>query len=188
MLQHNNQQVKDLLSYMKDLGFAFEVLGGYPRDLYFGRTPRDMDVCCWNSKPDTVLWNDKFMKLKAYLVDNSLYNSDFSVKNEYPSDRIYGYIRTVIDVDIIFWVENFTSAEAILGWFDYNINQFRLVRDENSGVITGQPWEELMNFGQLQQLRKSELTDVRIRNTHRLAKEVGWLDNSNTIYPLGGVQ
>lgn len=188
MLQHEDQRVKNLLSYMNDLGFDFEVLGGYPRDLHFGRTPRDMDVCCFNNKPDTVLWNSRFIKLKSYLVDNDLYKSDFSVNSDYPSDRIYGGIRTVVDVDIIFWLENFTSAEEILGWFDYNINQFRLVRDEDTGVVVGQPWEGMFNYGRLKQLRESELTDVRIKNTLKLAKEVGWLEQSTISYPWGGVQ
>jgi len=186
MLQHENKQVLDLLCFMKDLGFDFEVLGGYPRDLHFGRIPRDMDICCWNCKPDTVIWRDKFMKLHSYLKDVGIYKDEFAVNSEYPSDRIFGGLRTTVDVDIIFWMENFTSAEAILGWFDYNINQFRLVRDEDTGIVAGKPWEGLMKFGQLQQLRESELSDVRIRNTHKLARDVDWLDKTNLLYPWGG--
>jgi len=188
MLQHENQQVKDLLCYMSDLGFDFEVLGGYPRDLHFGRTPRDMDVCCWNCKPETVLWRNRYVKLLTYLQETGLYKSDFAVNSEYPSDRIFGGLRTTVNVDIIFWVENFNSAEAILGWFDYNINQFRLVRDEYTGVTAGAPWEHMFNYGRLKQLRETELSEVRIKNTLKLAKDVGWLEKSTISYPWGGVQ
>jgi len=188
MLQHENPQVKDLLCFMSNLGFNFEVLGGYPRDLFFGRTPRDMDICCWNIKPASMEWDKMYSRLLTYLQVNGLFKSEFTVNSEYPSDRIYGGLRTVVNVDIIFWMENFTSPEAILGWFDYNINQFRLVRDEDTGIVIGQPWEGLFKFGQLQQLRESEISDVRIRNTHKLAIDVGWLDKNNFLYPWGGEQ
>lgn len=174
MLQHENPKVRALLDFMSRIGFEFEVLGGYPRDVYFGRSPRDMDVCCWNNKTATVLWRNRLLRLMSYLQDNELYMDDFEVDSDYPSDRIYGGIKTTISVDIIFWKEDYKSPDDILSMFDYNINQFMLSTDWVTGNVQALPWEKMNNFGTLTQLRDSELSDLRIHKTKVLAANVGW--------------
>ena len=117
-----------------------------------------------------------------------MYSSEFSVSDEYPSDRIYGGIKCHGMVDIIFWKENFTSIESILGYFDYNINQFILERDI-TGKIVGTSWEGILKYGELQQLRDTEISNTRFKNTIMLAKEVGWtVKQEIQEVPWGGVQ
>jgi len=183
MLQHENPEVLKLLQFMDKIGFEFAVLGGYPRDLHFNTIPRDMDVCCFNNKTDTVLWRDRFIKLLSYLQDQGMYLSEFATDdNDYPSDRIYGGISTTCKVDIIFWKDNFTSPEEILAMFDFNINQFTLVRDWDTGATKSEPWLGMKDYGTLVQLRESEVTDARLVKIQNMANRVGWEIPLNGIF------
>lgn len=174
MLQHKNYEVTKLLCYMSGLGFKFDVLGGYPRDLYFNREPRDMDVCVYDIKSSTILFLDRIQKLHDYLHINNLWESEFATDSKYPSDRIYGGIKTTLNVDIIFWLDNFQTKEDVLSMFDFNINQFILGRDENTGTTVPRAWGGMDNFGHLTQLRNSEIMDERVRKITKLATYVNW--------------
>lgn len=148
---------------IKALGMDCAILGGYARDLYYRKEPKDMDICIFgpNATPE------KFKELKAMLGDLVLHGSGEEDPSCSGVESVINVLQLSGKVDIIMWDgKMFHDVKDVLDGFDYNMNQFMMV--DMKPIFVGK------NKGVLTQLRSERLTDVRIEKMINKAKFLGW--------------
>lgn len=177
-------------------GFKSVIAGGFPRDVYFNRTPKDIDLWVYGS--DDV---DATFDMYAKVVDQVKVDDDYVASywfedrrelggfEEPSSDAVgceyalgendnYGIIKTKSMIDIIFTkVEGWRNPiQFIVDNFDYNINEFAYI-DGKVWYFGNQNLFGLLvsNFpgGGQEKHRKEKM--------EKYAKEVGWAIQGN--YP-----
>lgn len=173
---HEEQLIQQLFLKMETLLFDFAVLGGYPRDIHFGRTPKDLDICVYNYHPYDIA-EEQFTRM----LRDWLYSKDIGLTIYHEGDsasasgdsRVHMVWTLSCGVDIIFW--NAETKWEVLKNFDFNINQFEL--DTTTGEVTrrlGVPGidTELVMLRDLFQYNDNP--EDRILHVMQIAKEVGW--------------
>lgn len=144
------------IKLMEHSGIAFIVAGGYPRDLYVGKEPKDLDI----------------FVVDMNAVERMLYSVNITyVPCPYYSDDENDYrIKRVIKIGNIDIIECNERCEnpinQVLDYFDFNINQFVL--------INGIPTFVGENYGTLERCSDVELPEQRINHIKNKAIERGW--------------
>lgn len=108
----------DLIEGLMDAGIGAIIAGGCARDLFFGETPKDIDIICAGAQPEDISRTLESLGLGFVAFPKYHTGSD--------SDRLQGVWKiagSTIDV-ILYDCE--TVYEAI-GKFDYNLNQMAIV-------------------------------------------------------------
>lgn len=163
---HTDTTVILVIRKLEQLGFQFSILGGYPRDLAAGRTPKDMDICVYsiNTRGDMY-------KLREWLKESLILKDAYEESSASASgDRNVQDVYTLTcGVDIIFWKCN--TEREVLDGFDFNINQYKLVNTcgETCVEFHGESMGELKPVREL-----SELSSVRVEHIIDIAKQIGW--------------
>lgn len=173
---HEKPIVKDLLQKMRELLFDFSVLGGYPRDLANGRTPKDMDICIYNFHQDDIAERAFLEMLIKWLNENNLISETHATGSGDGDNRVLLVLSLTCNVDLIFWVG--TTKWDVLNSFDFNINMYEF------DLITGEPKFLGTNEGTLVQIREDFRSDEqytkRLTHMQEVAKEINWcLDENN---------
>ena len=164
LMIHETQNFRAIVELLERHKLDFAVLGGYPRDLFHGFAPKDLDICvfgynsfdiCVAERVCTELGERGFVE--AMHLENGSARNDASVS----------LVLTLKgDIDVIFW--NACTKEEVLQLFDFNFNQFELELRED-GVKVGIP----PVFTQLAMLR-DDLSPERIDRMIQKAKDYGW--------------
>lgn len=120
----NEADVIKVTDLLREHLFDFVIAGGYCRDKVLGREPKDLDIMVFNYHPkdpaEALFTNQLFDKL-GELTTVELY----SHYDGAPDDRLQGVIKLPkINIDIIFYVEQYKTAQQVISYFDCNINQF----------------------------------------------------------------
>lgn len=172
---HEEQLIQQLFKKMETLLFDFAVLGGYPRDIHFGRTPKDLDICVYNYTPHDIADNKFTAMLGGWLYQNKITvvrHYSESCASASGDSRVHMVWTLSCGVDIIFW--NAKTKTEVLQNFDFNINQFEL------DTITGEAIDRRSNSDnkELMMLRDlfqyNDNPEERIIHVMQIAKEVGW--------------
>jgi hypothetical protein len=165
-LLENSQNIRKFLT---ELGISYKIAGGYARDKFFNRTPRDLDIVIFNLSEARI--SSKFYGILAYcdMTGVTAKHSIQSEDSEYHSDRVFGVITLFGGIDLIFWNSGFETIQQVMDGFDYNLNQFTY-SEEFGPVFHG----EQEKFGVLQQLRGSEITPEREQKMKLLAVRCQW--------------
>ena len=121
-----------IIAELRAAGFVAGIAGGYARDLYYGATPKDVDVVI--THPDSLDDSEFFEKAKELsrkLADLG-YSSDmheaYMQHEESPTfkpDERLSCVLTSQGADFIFY-EYGTCLADITDEFDFNVNQFAL--------------------------------------------------------------
>ena len=175
MLKHEDPVVLRLLRKLRDIGFEFSILGGYPRDVFYNKQPRDLDVCIYNIGTGTDSFIQIMNELTFFLADEGLFQSEhYSDQNpQYDDERIYCVIKTKLDVDLIFWGDAYCTQDSVLYEFDYNLNQFELRLNLDNGM-NAMPVPHCENYGILTQLRGYDVPATRKERMEALAESYSW--------------
>ena len=166
-MRHDHPALGIVRAFMGREQIPNMVAGGYARDMAFGFVPRDHDLIVYGLTESNIRRNflntvELIMQLGLYVKDGCAEDSD------YPVDRVYGVIQTTCGLDIIFWSEDYPSAQSVLDKFDYNINQFVYDPVRDSVEWMGN------TYGTLVQLRESCVEPNRKLHMEELAKAAGW--------------
>lgn len=151
----------DLVEHLMEQGIGAIIAGGCARDLFFGVVPKDIDIICAGTDPETVS--------RALDAGGYTYEKFPKYHTGSDSDRLQGVWKLEsCGIDVILY-ETDDVHEAI-GKFDYNLNQFAIVGIQRGiegasiRYLGKTPWNNLV------QLRE----DAR---GNRAAKmEAKWLD------------
>jgi hypothetical protein len=112
-----------ILNTLSYCGFKACIAGGYARDQYYGRVPRDCDI--W-------VYGDYHKGIARKLVNNTLNNlgattTEFAAhtsRHESRNDPCINHVtRTDIGIDIIYLVD-VPNMQGVVDRFDFNINQY----------------------------------------------------------------
>ncbi|ALO79982.1 nucleotidyltransferase [Pseudomonas phage PPPL-1] len=108
----------DLVEHLIGHGIGAIIAGGCARDLFFGVTPKDIDIICAGTDPETVS--------RALDEGGFTYEKFPKYHTGSDSDRLQGVWKIEgSNIDVILY-ETECVSEAI-GKFDYNLNQFAIV-------------------------------------------------------------
>lgn len=171
-------------------GFKSVIAGGFPRDLYFNITPKDVDLWVFSAQDDV----DAVYDMYSMIADQRKVDGDFVLSywfednrelgkfEEQSSDATacsyalgsndnYGIIKTLSGIDIIFTkVEGWRNpVQGIVDHFDYNINEFV--------YVNGKVWYygDQNLFGLLSSnYSEEEVDEDRKVKMEKYAKSVGW--------------
>lgn len=132
---------------MEDYGYNYVIAGGYARDRFYGRTPKDMDVWVLNPRVRDVLCLERALRVEfPHDVEFlPMYNSEFGDDN--PNTACIEGVFKVQDVDIIITNEKADTTLALLDRFDCNINRFVIGQGMECGRpfyidVDGVPWPD----------------------------------------------
>lgn len=141
-------------------GIEYIIAGGYPRDLYFRKRPKDVDIFVTH-----------IIKLRHLLdrmgISYTMYDS-YTPRTDtnLTTNRIDGVIK-IGDIDIIGISEDADSPlDQVLHYFDYNFNQF--VIDDGVPKFVGK------NFGTLCRSSDEGITESRILHITKKAIRENW--------------
>lgn len=108
----------DLVEHLMEHGIGAIIAGGCARDLFFGVVPKDIDIICAGTDPETVS--------KALDAGGYVYEKFPKYHTGSDSDRLQGVWKLEsCGIDVILY-ETDDVHEAI-GKFDYNLNQMAIV-------------------------------------------------------------
>ena len=186
---HQQQATLALLSFLTEIGYEWSILGGYARDLHHGVTPKDLDIVLYNikghelpNKEDGIFGSCPLQKLYDYLESTGMYGDEIALEaggsegmdgDEEALNRLHGVFKLKGNIDLIMYNEEFYSKYDVMDSFDYNINQYELVIDENgNGTSTYYGERE----GLLLPVR-SRLTTERAAYMHIKGCELGWISS-----------
>lgn len=127
----NNELANVLLAGLRRAGFAAGVMGGYARDTFFGRVPKDIDICVAvgpiRDEDAEVIISKLSNVLFEIAYENKFYGLNRQVMgmyNDHASDRACGVVQYPDHgIDIIFY-RDCNTVPDIINSFDFNINQF----------------------------------------------------------------
>jgi len=146
-LEASNIKLPALLKLLDDLGVNYIIAGGHPRDLFFGKESRDVDIFVDDLDRITN-------QLDMMGIDNHWFESYLSEDDVTPINRINGVTKLANDIDLIGMSEQATSPrDQVINYFDYNFNQFIMINE--SPTFIGD------NFGTLTRTSNEPLTEQR---------------------------
>lgn len=160
--------VRVILDTLRATGFQCAIVGGYPRDHYFGRTPKDADIVVYglnDTSYDLVYQWERVMSGCNMLLDIELAESSMT-----EAIRVQEVFKLSGNIDVIFMKPDYDTLTKVLESFDHNICQF-VLRDDNVPEFVGS------NFGVLtcNEERADPITTKRRAHIQSIAKEVGWV-------------
>jgi hypothetical protein len=155
-MQGNTLMMLDILyKIFAHHGIAYIVAGGYVRDTYFDRPPKDVDVFVADLE-----------HVKHILHEFGVSFKDYSIYEDAETNRFTGVIK-IGDIDIIGISEDaYSPLDQVRRYFDYNINQFAL--------INGKPTFVGADFGRLTKASDEVCTPERAAHINSIAVKVNW--------------
>lgn len=159
-----------MLSKLGELHKTFGINGGFARDRFFERKPRDIDVQVYGFY-DRAELDYTFHIFARWLDKKGLIDATFVTGEDYSSlSNVVGVIK-VRNIDFIFYDEEVGTHDDLMHNFDYNINMFNY--DWKSGVT--QYLGPMKTWGLLFPIKPaSELTEERQNRMTTAAQAVGW--------------
>lgn len=133
----------DLMDFLIGHGIGSIIAGGCARDLFFGVEPKDIDIICAGTDPETV----------SRALDEGGYSYEKFPKYHTgsDSDRLQGVWKIAgSEIDVILY-ETDCVSEAIQK-FDYNLNQFCIVGAQRGidgasiRYVGVKPWVDLVRL------------------------------------------
>ncbi|AFO12310.1 hypothetical protein PhiS1_21 [Pseudomonas phage Phi-S1] len=118
----NVQAAFDLVMTLRASGIQAGIAGGFARDIYFGKAPKDIDV---------VVTDCSWERLQEFIEETKMVAVPFRIYNEAKGDRLIGGFKCLNEIDIVLY-DCRTLGDAIDN-FDFNLNQF-MVRELHLGI------------------------------------------------------
>ena len=115
----NVQAAFDLVMTLRASGIQAGIAGGFARDIYFGKAPKDIDI---------VVTDCSWERLQEFIEETKMVAVPFRIYNEATGDRLIGGFKCLNEIDIVLYdCRNLGDA---IDNFDFNLNQFVVMRDE----------------------------------------------------------
>jgi len=116
---HNSKTAGLIYSAVNFLGGQYSILGGYPRDLYFSKTPNDLDIFVYQMPLSKTLQLVNALSGLCQNVKFNVFDDGYTT-----SDFAYGTLN-IGDIDVVICKPDVILEQQILDGFDYNLNQFK---------------------------------------------------------------
>jgi len=160
MLLFDDIMLPKLLKLLDELGVNYIIAGGYPRDLFFGRKPKDIDILVDDLDRIT-------RQLDMMGIDNVQFPSYLSEEEVTPINRINGVTKLANGIDLIgISIQATHPLDQVINYFDYNFNQFIMISE--SPTFIGD------NFGTLTRTSNEPLTEQRAAHIKGKALLENW--------------
>ena len=145
------------------------VAGGYARDLYFGRIPKDLDIAVTGpTAPQDAAGILAKLEALGYVVTITHDNGEYGAGGEERLDCVFKLAHPeYMGIDVLVYAQEIPNLQAALDAHDYNLNQFALTG-------AGAPYFRGDVFGTLVRLRGSEVSEERRLRMEQIASGVGW--------------
>lgn len=166
----NLEQVDKVLTKLKSLLFDFSILGGYARDLHYGLTPKDIDVCIYNYHPLDHAESQFRQMLLEYLDKEDLLKEVHSEGSANSDSRVHLVLSLTCGMDLIFWEAK--DKWDVLNNFDFNINQFEYNWETKKTEFLGSNQGELVQIRQ--DFRTEEQLTKRLTRCKEIAEAIHW--------------
>lgn len=160
-----NNNVQSVLKALNENNINYIIAGGYQRDIFFGRQPKDIDIFIYGDVDtnEVIKLISDYKKFNLALQEiNESYNGD-----EFTALRLLG---DQVDLNVIV-VHIAQTATDVLNWFDFNLNQFILEVTQTN--VTRSMCAKFVgdNFGELVNI-KGQVN--RVEKMRAIATQVGW--------------
>ena len=176
---HKSSEFNAILALAAEYNITLVVAGGYPRDLAFGREPKDLDICVYNTTEKA--WYEFLDQLCKYDLVLEEYSEADSVSST-GDDRVSYVIKVKGNIDIILWNDSFESMESVINNFDFNVNQWILGFETD---FEGTPYNNIpkpifkgdfKTYGKLIEIRNDgySVSNCRKAKFQDHAKEINW--------------
>ncbi|NQZ74622.1 MAG: hypothetical protein HRT61_00670 [Ekhidna sp.] len=165
---HLSPEYKQVVALAAKHDIHMTVAGGYPRDLHFGRTPKDLDIIvCGNT--EYIDWLGFRLDLdECGLLVNAFDESEAPSASGDP--RVREVMKIQGNIDIVLWNAPFMDITNVLGNFDFNINQFIMLGDTSPMYLPSNS----ADFGTLTVLDGAIIPAERYEKNIKLANELNW--------------
>ncbi len=171
-----------IIAELNERGLPAFIAGGYARDMFFGKNPKDIDIVVAIGSNGTnysawycervIPWILKDIQYKLYGNYGNPPKSKFlTMYNTVSSDRCLGVSKIPdFNIDVIFY-KDCNNIQDMVNAFDFNLNQFVMMDDPNytspydkSPVFMGNT-----DLRTLQRVRDDTniLRDVKISKKHQ---------------------
>lgn len=186
----------DLITALLNCGISAHKLaagGGFPRDLYHGAKPNDLDLILVGGLPDIIgrLGFANCLPGDWVITDWHTQDAEYEGATEDFDSRLEQVVQLRyigsdpdcfrdkfghVDVDILVATSSYTSVNQHITDNDFNLNHYRI---DSLGFLTGQaPYYVGASPEQvLVQCRTAKVTPKRHNRMVDLAKSYGWLVN-----------
>ncbi|QXV72568.1 nucleotidyltransferase [Pseudomonas phage QAC] len=169
----------DLVEHLMEHGIGAIIAGGCARDLFFGVEPKDIDIICAGSDPETVS--------RALDEGGLQYHKFPKYHTGSDSDRLQGVWKIEgSNIDVILY-ETDDVHEAI-GKFDYNLNQFAIVgipRGISGATVRflgKQPWDNLVRLREDARGDRAEKMEAKwLDLAHRRARGLNEVEVADVV-------
>ncbi len=179
-MNEQRKQAHQVCAMLEAFGFNVMVSGGYPRDLFYGETPKDVDIAVYNigDKTTELATITEVFRKAGWLTHEFLNAPSLSEPSE---KHIFTVLKLEHDVDVICFNPDITTEREVLDTYDYNINQFvatwqDLIYDLPPGILfKGE------DGGVLRRLNDSDtIRETRAQKMEDYANRVGWLVDADS--------
>jgi len=153
-------EISTLTHLLDRLGVNYIIAGGYPRDIFFGKIPKDCDI--FVDDLDRIT-----RQLDMMGISNQQFPSYIAEDVVTHTSRISGVTKLDNNIDIIGM--SFLALhplDQVMKYFDYNFNQFIMINE--SPIFVGDA------FGTLTRTSDEPLTDLRKARMIGKAKLENW--------------
>lgn len=108
-----------------DVTSGVVIVGGYARDMYFGITPKDIDVCVVPVGHHKEFLHKAKSVLSQFLVNFEVFAGYASTNNQQFDEMLFCVLRAYAeDMQVDFLISKLPSVQAYVDAFDYNLNQY----------------------------------------------------------------
>lgn len=135
-----------------------DIVGGYARDLYYGLTPKDIDVCItpvlMSNCKSVFAECEKLSEILSVLgVKSQVMQSYYRVSAGQFNEMLYGVMKITCDdmeIDLLF--SKLPTVADYVSAFDYNINQY-VLGSNGAAMYLGDTHNDPEKCGKLINLR-----------------------------------
>lgn len=160
---HKSVEVVKIQEVLDSHNLSHAIAGGYPRSLYFGVEPKDLDIVVACEDSEVVKSLIEGLKSLGVVGVSAFYCED-------PEGRLCSVIKvkegiTKKDIDIIFW-KGYNTWQDIVRDFDFNVNQFTI---DKEGVVVYHGLEA--HRGSIHPVKGREIRSARYNRIRQLSSE-----------------
>lgn len=149
-----------LLDKMKELGVRGVIAGGYARDKYHLKQPKDVDIIIMSNDEEKV---KELLDKNNFIATPTYEGGDVRIVSVWQSS-----VCEELPIDVIVYNSELYKdpEDVVIRGFDVNMNQFLMMADRPIGIAA--------NHDKVVRYINNDISDERRSKLIEKAKELGW--------------